>query len=205
MANQPLIRVWFPLFRKTDGDAGRVKDDPYGVFSCRQSTQRFLDIPDSAVFTGDIYKTAKGGSRVFTLADGTVLSQSTENTDAKSADYQYVVRKRVGQRNVVIKTGKRIYPSDPKKTQTYTISFAFPTWADINTISDALGEIIPEGKIDKTPGNTEIYPYFTIKNGGSYGITSKSVATADTSAGTGQAQIEQLVQAQGGKVKKGAG
>lgn len=201
MANQTLKHVFFPLYLDKAGNGtGAVRDKAYGVFACRQSTQRFLDIPDSAIFTGDIERTAKKGTRVFTLADGTVLAQSTENSDGQNAEYTFRLRKRIGQRNVLLKTGKRIYPSDPKKPQTYTISFAFPAWATIPTISDALGELIPPGKLSVSAGDTEIFPQFTIKGGGTYGILKQATAQADNKAGTSKAALKAKLQADGGNI-----
>ncbi|WP_138500963.1 hypothetical protein [Nostoc sp. PA-18-2419] len=205
MADKPLQHVFFPLYMDKPGTGtGEVKNKAYGVFATRLSTVRFLDIPDSAIFTGNIERTAKGGTRVFTLADGTVLSQSKANSDGKNADYTFTIRKSVGQKRVVIRTGKRIYPSDPKKTQTHTISFAFPKWATIPVISDALGELIPSGKIsaDGTPSASEIFPYFTLPGGGTYGIVKKATADADNIASVSQSVLEQKIQADGGKVKK---
>lgn len=187
---------------KAGAGTGAVKDKAYGVFAARLSTHRFLDIPDTSIFVGDIERTAKGGTRVMTLADGTVLTQSTENSDGKNADYVFRLKKRIGQRRVIIKTGKRIYPSDPKKTQVHTISFAFPKWANIATISDALGELIPPGKIsvDGSPNATEIQPYFTLPGGGTYGIQKQASATANNRAGSSRAGLKAKVEANGGSV-----
>lgn len=94
MATQSLKHVFYPLYMDKPGSGvGEVRNKAYGVFATRLSTHRFLDIPDSKIFVGDIEREAKGGIRTFTLADGTVLSQSKENSDGKVADYVYTVKR----------------------------------------------------------------------------------------------------------------
>ncbi|QKQ76457.1 hypothetical protein [Nostoc sp. TCL240-02] len=205
MATQSLKHVFYPLYMDKPGSGvGEVRNKAYGVFATRLSTHRFLDIPDSKIFVGDIEREAKGGIRTFTLADGTVLSQSKENSDGKVADYVYTVKKRIGQKRVIIRTGKRIYPSDSKKTQVHTLSFAFPKWATIPVISDALGEFIPPAKIarDGTPSSTEIEPYYTIEKGGTYGIWQQTTAQSSIVAGTNVTELLNKIRADGGDIKQ---
>lgn len=201
MADKPLSRLWYVLYRETK-DAGVVKKDPIGYFSCRANVGRFLGI-DKAQFTGLIMLPRKTYNRVLTLADGTKLATSEENTDGKVEGSMYPLRKVVGDKSVILKTGKRIYPNDAKKTQTHTLTFAFPTWATIETIGDALGELIPTGKIskDSTPSDTEIFPYFALASGGgSYPIISEPNADANKDASTNASEIKAKAKAKGGKV-----
>ncbi|WP_445628421.1 hypothetical protein [Nostoc sp. DSM 114167] len=207
MANKSLGRVWFSLSRETTDDASRVNDDPVGLFSCRANVARFLDI-DKLGFTGTIYGKAREytTARNLTLADGTVLDKSAENTDGKNAGEPIALQRKVGGRSVIIKTGKKIGTKVAGKPQGYhSISFAFPTWATIRVIADSLGEIIPAGKISSDPGENEIQPTFKIAGGGSYGIMQKAAADTSTVANTSVNALKTKIKAKGGDVQEGAG
>lgn len=198
MANKTLLRDWFLISVDTKDDANRNKGtaDPTNVFSCRESTSRFLDIPDSAKFKGDIVITVEGVVRTFTLADGTVLDKSASNQDGKSADYERVMRKRVGQRRVVIRTRKPIASNiTTKKTSYHTISFAFPKRTSVVAIQDALSELIPDTK--KGESTSDIFPAFKLEGGGSYGILSKTAGETNPRATTNKSAAKNKLKAQG--------
>ncbi|MEH2195676.1 MAG: hypothetical protein V7K98_23960 [Nostoc sp.] len=209
MADKPLGRAWYACARKTSGDANRVLDDPFGWFSCRLNVARFLDI-DKKQYTSPIYGKAKEDSivRSLSLADGTTLRKSKKNADGKNAGGNRVqIRKKVGSRSVVIKTGKLIRPvTDTSPTASYhTLSFAFQSWATTGVIADALGGLIPAGKISASPGATEIYGNFTLKGGGTYPISTAAEALANSNAvgsGEGNAAILAALQAAGGDNKE---
>ena len=77
MADKPLGRTYFPLYRKTTGDATRENPDPSGYFSCRESTTRFLELQEKAKnVISSTSKTKKSYTRSTTLADGTKLTPS---------------------------------------------------------------------------------------------------------------------------------
>ncbi|MEH2187180.1 MAG: hypothetical protein V7K64_13565 [Nostoc sp.] len=205
MADRTLGRVWFALLRETTGDAGRVKDDPYGYFSCRSNVARFLDI-ESKAFNGTIYGKEREykGERVLTLADGTKLNKGILNTDGKNAGEPVAIQRVVGKRRVILRTGKPIGTVVAGKTPSYhTLSFAFPTWATIATIADALGEIIPAGKMKSSPTAADIRPQFTIEGGGTYGIMSPAAAATRTKASTSKTALKAKVESDGGEVQEG--
>ncbi|MBW4678402.1 MAG: hypothetical protein KME52_31820 [Desmonostoc geniculatum HA4340-LM1] len=207
MADKPLGRAWYALFRETSGDAGRVKVDPYGYFSCRLNVARFLDI-ENKTFNGTIYGAKRNytAERSLTLADGTTLSKSAANTDGKNAGEPVPIRRTVGGRSVIIKTGKQIgVPVTGKPKRYHTISFAFPLWATVPTIAEALGELIPTTKIKTTPTASDVYPNFTIKGGGTYGIMQAGAAISSATVSTVPATLKQRVTAKGGDVQEGAG
>jgi hypothetical protein len=207
MANNTLGRLWFALIRETSEDGGRVRKDPYGYFSCRENVGRFLDI-ESKIFTGTIYGKERNYTkeRSFVLADGTTLNKSAANSDGKNAGEPVAIQRKVGQRRVILRTGKVIGTVTAGKSPKYhTLSFAFPTWATIGTIADALGEIIPAGKMKASPTATDIRPQFTIAGGGTYGIMSATAATARKKASTSKAELKAKVEAEGGEVQEGAG
>lgn len=207
MADKPLGRAWYALFRETSDDASRVKDDPYGYFSCRLNVARFLDI-ENKTFNGTIFGAPRKytSERNLTLVDGTVLTKSEANSDGKNEGEPVAIRRSVGRRSVVIKTGKQIGTAQAGKPKKYhTISFAFPSWATIPVIAEALGELIPTGKIKTTPDATDIYPYFKIAGGGTYGIMQAAAATSSQEVSTASSTLKQKVTAKGGKVQEGAG
>ena len=204
MADKTLGRFWYALYRETGNDAARVKKDPYGWFSCRANVGRFLDI-EGKQFTKTIYGKERtyATERSLTLVDGTVLTKSAANTDGKPAGERIPLRKTVGGRRVIIKTGKPIRVATATKPATYhTVSFAFPQWATIQVIADALGEVIPSGKISSSPGATQIYPSFTMQGGGTYGIASQAAAITDTVASASIETVKTNVKAKGGKVQE---
>ncbi|QSJ20106.1 hypothetical protein JYQ62_16160 [Nostoc sp. UHCC 0702] len=182
MATKPMDRKYFPIYRETKNDEGRVVKDPIGVFSCLMPTARFLDI-DKLEFDFQIEVTRQGGQRSKTRADsGTTLG----GTDAAVSD-SVIIRsiKSKGSKTVTIKTGKKIADTKRKTNKDsafHEISFRFPGWATNKVIADALGEIIPAGKLSSDPGETEVKNQFKVKGGGTYYILAKSVAEASTEA-----------------------
>lgn len=206
MANNTLRKKYFPIYRETQDDAGRVVKDPIGTFSCRMSTARFLDL-DDLNFNFEVATTRKGGQRSKTLADGTTLG-GTDTTVADSTVILSVSSR--GSKTVVIKTGKKI--ADTKRTKNkdgayHTISFRFPAWATVSVIADALGEIIPANKIKASPTATDIEPYFRIVGGRTYTINQKAAAEAKTDAQvpSNDSELQQLAQKSGKRVVKAAG
>lgn len=208
MANKTLSRKFFPIYRETQDDAGRVTKDPIGTFSCRMSTARFLDL-DKLNFNFEVAIKRKGGTRSKTLVDGTTLG----GTDQAIADSTIVLSvSNKGSRTVIIKTGKKIADSKRVKNKDgayHTVSFRFPAWATVTVIADALGELIPANKIRSTPTAADIEPYFKVKGGRTYTINQKAAAEAKTDATVpaNAQEAEQLVQKSraGSKVTKAAG
>lgn len=179
MATKSLDKKYFPIYRETTDDAGRVLKDPIGVFSCRMSTARFLDI-DKLNYNFQVEVARKGGKRSLFLADGTQMTNSEANTDQARSDSTIILSSSPkGSKTVTIRTGKKIADTQRKtgKDSAYhTVSFRFPGWATIKVIADALGEIIPAGKLSSDPGETEVKNQFKVKGGGTYFILSKTVA-----------------------------
>ena len=191
MATATLGRIYFPIYRKTTGDAGRSVDDPVGVFSCNMNAARFLDLNDKAIPLPVMVRERKAGKRSLTLADGTTLTATQAGTDTNASEIVVPVSGR-GSRTVILKTGKLITDSQRvkgKNSAYHTISFRFPSFATILNISEALGEIIPATKIKNPPNATDIWGYFTVKGGRRYPImlgteaeTSTDISVAETSA-----------------------
>jgi hypothetical protein len=214
MADKPLGRSYFPIFRKTGSDAKRSIKDPFGYFSCRASTTRFLELEDKAKTS--LYSTSKtrqAYTKSITLVDGTKLT-STDSDTTKITVVESQVAIPVGgrgSRTVIIKTGKKL-PSrqvDGKTIQKgyHTVSFRFPSWATVWTISDSLGELIPSAKFDVSPSETKIYPYFTVKGGRKYLIMSETEAedNADSSVPETPQEMTAVLEGSKKKGKKAAG
>ncbi|PAX58363.1 hypothetical protein [Brunnivagina elsteri] len=206
MADKPLGKMYFPILRKTPGDAGRVNPDPFGFFSCRLNVARFLDI-DNLDLNLIISRERKAHTRSLTLADGTVLKQSAENAGGQVASslFTLAIGSR-GSRSVILKTGKKT--PNISGLIYHTLTFRFPSWATIWTIADALGELIPLTKIKADPTATDIFPFFTVKGGRKYPIMAKTDAEGNTDASVPNTSAEAqslLTQSEKkGTAKKGA-
>lgn len=177
MADKNLGKKYFPILRKTPGDAGRSLKDPFGFFSCRMNVARFLDI-DKLDVDLVINRERKAYTRGTTLADGTVLKATAAGGEVASSIITLPVGSK-GSRSVIIKTGKK---TKADGLIYHTLTFRFPSWATIWCISDALGEIIPTTKIKSDPTATDIFPYFTVKGGRTYPIMEKQAAEGNTDA-----------------------
>ncbi|MGI8502044.1 MAG: hypothetical protein ACR2LR_13035 [Hassallia sp.] len=213
MADNPLGRSFFPIGRKTSGDARRSLKDPFGYFSCTGNAVRFLELEEKAKAV--LYSTSKerkAYTRGLVLADGTKLTPSVagETISVVASQVTLPVGSR-GSRTVIIKTGKKIpdrtVDSKTIKGGYHTISFRFPAWATVWCISDALGELIPAAKLDVSPSATKAFPYFTVKGGRKYLIMSETAAEENTDANVPETagEMEALATQQNLKAKKAAG
>jgi hypothetical protein len=212
MADRSLSRVFFPLLRLTSDDATRTVDDPIGYFSCRESTARFLDIEKKIVNALVNYEVTPTRTRILTLADGTVLKAGKENSDNKAAPYKKAQAASKGAKTVRLITGKAIRPvaeAGSGANNKHTISFRFPAFATILTISDALGTLIPNAHIKSSPTADDIYPFFISPGGRRYPIMTKAAADNSTEAevATSTQELTQLTAKTGSKkgVIPGAG
>lgn len=179
MADKPLGKIYFPILRKTPGDAGRTKADPFGVFSCRLNVARFLDI-DKLNINLIISRDKEAYTRVLTLVDGTILKRSTEDSDGQVA--KSLISLPIGgrgSRSVILKSGKK---TKPNGLIYHTLTFRFPAWATVWCIADALGTLIPTTKIKSDATPTDVFPYFTVKGGRRYPIMDKAAAQGNTDA-----------------------
>ncbi|MBE9119068.1 hypothetical protein IQ249_24740 [Lusitaniella coriacea LEGE 07157] len=165
-----------------------------GYFSTFEGTKNFLDIPDEKIAAR-----VRGG--VITWTDESEVSASvlggTADADAV-ASFKRAEKEILhavggfggGGRNVRIKTNKVVANSKSKSSikPRHTISFLFPGWANLATISDALAEIIPEAKFGG--GDNEIPPIFYSPSGRAYPIISKAAAdTREFGSGTGGSSV----------------
>ncbi len=215
MSTKPIGKLYFPLYRKTTGDAKKTNPDPSGHFSCTTTTGNFLEIvAKSTATTGLATKKRNSYTRNTILADGNSLTPNsgTAGTTLTVSESQVPISNTAkGSRTVVIKTGKKIpdrtVGSKVIKGGYHTVSFRFPGWATIEIISDALGTLIDAAKLDVTPTEAKVFPYFTVKGGRKYVIMERSAAKEDTTSdvSTTLEEAQTMAQTAGIKLRKGAG
>lgn len=204
MATKPLGRIYFPVSRKTGGDAGLSRPDPSGIFSCNMNAARFLDIEDKAIILPVITRERKAGKRSITLADGTTLTATQDGAEVAKTLIVSPASAR-GSRTVILKTGKLISDSQRVKGKTtafHTISFRFPSFVTVLGICEALAETIPAAKIKNPPNATDVWGYFTIKGGRKYPIMVDTEAKKSTDFNVPKTQAEMDALAAQGNIKK---
>ena len=168
--------ISFPFF--TNYGAKEKKEDVLGYFTLKIASAKFLDIdkiPREAA-VGKITRRKKSTkTRDLTLIDGTVLNKRT-NSEETGGDTPILGAITTGGKSIQLKSGKTSLNGNYKM-----MSIRFPTVATILNMSDALGSIIPGGKISGDPGPTEIFNYFISDGGKRYPILTKEAAEAEKS------------------------
>jgi len=155
------------------------------TFNCAERVAKFFEI-EGLVYTPspeDVVDRA-GYTREYTKADGTVGSVTVP------------AGKIVYKGNSSRACGKKVFVTTGAKTTNgtkKTLALTFPSFLSVAEISDALGEIIPAGKIATTAtvGANEIAPFFTIRGGGTYAIMTKTAADASTKTDVATTEAEQ--------------
>lgn len=169
--------ISFPFYR--DYAAKEKKEDAFGYFTLKIASAKFLDIdkiPREAA-VGKITRRKKSTKvRDLTLVDGTVLNKRT-TAEETGGDTPLLGALTTGGKSIQLKTGKVTTNGNYKM-----ISIRFPVFATILNISDALGSVIPSGKISADPSATEIFNYFISGGGKRYPILTKDAAEAEKSA-----------------------
>jgi hypothetical protein len=163
--------------------------------SCIERVANFLDIK-ALVYTpseGDLVDRA-GYVREYTKADGT-----TGTVTVAEGKKIYLANSKAGIKKIFFKTGAKTAKGTKK-----TLSFSFPGFMTVAEIADALGELIPSGKIATTGtvGTSEIEPFFTFKGGGTYPIVPNATATASTATAVATTEAAQVTIATTTKSRK---
>jgi hypothetical protein len=169
--------ISFPFFRNYD--AKEKKEDALGYLTLKIASAKFLGIEniprDAAV--GKITRRKKSTKvRDLTLIDGTALNKRT-NSEETGGDTPILGAITTGGKSIQLKSGKITTNGNYKM-----MSIRFPTLATILNMSDALGSLIPSGKISGDPSPTEIFNYFISDGGKRYPILTKEAAEAEKSA-----------------------
>lgn len=155
------------------------------TFNCIKRVAEFLGI-EGLIYTPspeDVVDRAEY-TREYTKADGSVGSVTVP---AGKVVYKGNSSRACGKK-VFVTTGGKTAQGTKK-----TLSITFPTTLSIPEISDALGELIPPGKISRTGtvAATEIEPFFSLVGGGSYAIMTAPAAEASTKTDVATTEAEQ--------------
>ncbi len=174
------------LFKFTRPGTGGTGTDAYrSSFSCIRRVAEFLDITDKVYTPSEGDQADRAGyTRSYTKADGT-----TGTVTVAAGKRTYLANSRAGAKKIQLTTGGKTTQGTKR-----TLSFTFPSFATVAEITDALGEIIPSGKISRTGtvGASEIEPFFSIKGGGTYAIIPNPAAIADTQKEEDTTEAEQV-------------
>jgi hypothetical protein len=180
-------------YTKKNGTSGT--DPLRTTCSCVSSVAEFLGIKDR-VYTpseGDLVDRA-AYKREYTKADGT-----KGTLDVEAGKQVYLANDKAGARQIQLKTGAKTSGGTKK-----TLSFTFPSFLTVAEIADALGELIPSGKVATTgtTGASEVEPFFTIKGGRTYPIVPSATATASTATAVATTEAAQVTIATTTKSRK---
>lgn len=168
-----MARASFLVKYKDKGQTGTGTDFYRTTCSCVPRVAKFLDM-DTKQYVPDLTDLVdrEGYTRVYTKADGTDGSVTVE-----AGKKVYVARGKANARTIFLTTGRKTLKGNRRK-----LSFTFPSYLGIAEIGDALADLIPATKVNRT-GNTgaaDIDPFFTVKNGGTYPIPLQATAEATT-------------------------
>ena len=167
------------------GTGGTGTDAHRTSCSCIKRVADFLGITDR-VYTpseGDLADRA-GYAREYTKADGTVGTATVA-----AGKRIYLANSRAGAKKIQLTTGAKTTKGTRK-----TLSLTFPSFMSVAEIADALGELIPTGKISTTAtvGAAEIEPFFSIVGGRTYPIMANAAAVASTATDVATTEPEQV-------------
>lgn len=185
------------LIKYTRAGASGTGTDTYRTTaSCIKRVADFLGITDR-VYTpseGDLVDRA-GYTRAYVKPDGT--DGTVTVADGKRV---YLANTKAGAKKIQLTTGKAKTAKGNKRT----ISMSFPSFMSVAEIADALGELIPAGKIATTAtvGASEIEPFFKLVGGGTYAIVPSAVAVASAATDVATTEAEQVTIATTTKSRK---
>jgi hypothetical protein len=190
-----MARTSFLVKYKDKGQTGTGTDFYRTSCKCVPRVAKFLDIetkqyvPDLA----DVVDRA-GYQRTYTKADGT-----DGTVTVAEGKMVYLAKGKPCARTIFLTTGRKTAKGTKRK-----LSFTFPSYLGIAEIGDALGDLIPATKVNRT-GNTgagDIEPFFTIKGGGTYPIPLQATAEATTDTDAAGTPAEEVTLLAGTKSRK---
>lgn len=192
-----MARASYLIKYRARGQAGTGTDFYRTTCSCIPRVAKFLDI-DSKQYVPDEKDVVDraGYTRTYTKPDGT-----DGEITVPEGSRNYVAYGKANARTVILTTGRKTTKGNRRK-----LSFTFPSFLSITEIGDALGDIIPATKVNRTgeTGAADIDPYFQIKGGGIYPIPPQSdaEATTDTDAAGNPAEEVTILAATKSRKKK---
>jgi hypothetical protein len=188
-------RSSFLVKYKAKGQTGTGTDFYRTTCSCIPRVAKFLDI-DSKQYVpnlNDLVERA-GYTRAYVKPDGT----DGEVTVAEG-QRNYLAYGKANARTVFLTTGRKTTKNNRRK-----LSFTFPSYLSIAEIGDALADIIPATKVNRTgaTGNADIDPFFIVKGGGIYPIPLQADAEASTDTDVAGTPAEEVTLLAGTKSRK---
>jgi hypothetical protein len=174
------------LVKYTRSGAGGTGTDTYRTTcSCTPAVADFLNIRDRMYTPSEAdLATRAGYTREYTKPDGT-KGQAT----VAEGKRVYLANTRAGKKTVILTTGGKT-----TKGTRRTLSITFPSFLNVAEIADALGELIPTGKVatSATVQATEVEPSFKLLGGRSYPIVKSADAIASTATDVAISEAEQV-------------
>ncbi|MEG3913580.1 hypothetical protein QT979_08600 [Microcoleus sp. w2-18bC1] len=190
-----MARTSFLVKYKDRGQTGTGTDFYRTTCSCIPRVAKFLDIDTKEYVPSeaDIVERA-GYTRTYVKPDG------TDGTITVAAGTKtYLASGKPGARTIILTTGRKTTKGTRRK-----LSFTFPSYLGVAEIGDVLGDLIPATKVNRTgsTGDADIFPYFTIKGGGTYPIPLQTVAEASTDTDAAGTPAEEVTILTGTKSRK---
>lgn len=190
-----MARVSFLVKYRDKGQTGTGTDFYRTSCSCIPRVAKFLDIETKQYVPSqeDVVDRA-GYTRTYTKPDGT--DGTVTVADGKMT---YLAKGKPGARTVFVTTGRKTAKGTRRK-----LSFTFPSYLSVAEIGDALGDLIPAAKVNRTgaTGAADIDPFFTLKGGNTYPIPLQTVAEASTDTDVPGTPAEEVTLLAGTKSRK---
>jgi hypothetical protein len=135
-----------------------------------------------------------GYTRTYIKADGT-----DGTVTVPEGKKTYLASGKPNARTIFLVTGRKTTKGTRRK-----LSFTFPSYLGISEIGDALGDLIPAAKVNRTgaTGAADIDPFFTVKGGGTYPIPLQTVAEGTTDTDAAGTPAEEVTILAGTKSRK---
>jgi len=194
-----MARTSFLIKYKDRGQTGTGTDFYRTTCSCVPRVAKFLDMETKQYVPSDDDLVDRAGyTRTYVKPDGT--DGSVTVPEGKKT---YLASGKPNARTIFLTTGRKTTKGTRRK-----LSFTFPSYLGISEIGDALGDLIPAAKVNRTgaTGAADIDPFFTVKGGGTYPIPLQTVAeaTTDTDAAGTPAEEVTILAATKSRRKKAA-
>jgi hypothetical protein len=190
-----MARTSFLVKYKDKGQTGTGTDFYRTTCSCIPRVAKFLDIDTKQYVPNlDDLVDRAAYTRVYTKPDGT-----DGEVTVPEGKRTYLASGKPNARTVFLVTGRKTTKGNRRK-----LSFTFPSYLSIAEIGDALGDIIPATKVNRTgaTGAADIDPFFIIKGGGTYPIPLQAEAEATTDTDAAGTPAEEVTLLAGTKSRK---
>jgi len=190
-----MARSSFLVKYRDKGQTGTGTDFYRTTCSCIPRVAKFLDI-DTKQYVPSLNDLVErvAYTRTYVKADGT-----DGEVTVPEGQRNYLAYGKANARTVFLMTGRKTAKGNRRK-----LSFTFPSYLSIAEIGDALGDLIPATKVNRTgaTGAADIDPFFIVKGGGIYPIPPQSEAEATTDTDVAGSPAEEVTLLSGTKSRK---